>query len=487
MSIARLTARSSLWGLLSNLGQQVLNFLFFVYTARLLDPAAFGLMALAMVFVDAFGVLGRGGLVEATIQKEKLDDGLQNQVFWFLQLVGVAASLALYFGAFPLAAAFGHPELADAIRWLSPVCWLLNASAAPEARLQREFGHGAIARSTLWGVSLGGAVGVVAAVAGYGVLSLVLQKLASVLTQCALMWRAERWRPGAPTFASIHELRDLLRMGMQVTSANLVLMLNTKLMDLLVGLFLGPTMLGYLRTAWRCFELVLHVCVSPLSNVSLVTFSRVRDDHARLVAAYARMVEIAALSIFPIFFGLSAVAPLAMPLVFGPQWEPSAPLIQALSLIAIAGAPNPFFVPMMTATGHTRRLTTQGLIHVAASVLLTAAMSPFGVMAVAWAQVVRASVMTGVSLWMMRESVGVSYATTWNAMRPALLAAGAMGVVVAWLLQSNALAPLSNWPLLMTLIASGGVIYATTLLLGFPREVAQRWREAREMLRSRAA
>jgi hypothetical protein len=121
------------------------------------------------------------------------------------------------------------------------------------------------------------------------------------------------------------------------------------------------------------------------------------------------------------------------------------------------------------------------------SILLTATMSPLGVMAVAWAQVVRATAMTGVSLWMMRESVGISYETTWRAMRPALLAAGAMGIAVAWFLQSNALAPLTGWPLLTALIALGGVIYAAALLLGFPREVAQRWHEAREMLRSRAA
>lgn len=487
MSVARLTARSSLWNLASNLGQQILNFLFFVYTARLLEPSAFGLMALALVFVDTFAVLGRGGLVEASVQRERVSDELQNQVFWFLQLVGLSACLVLYFGAFGLANAFGHPELSDALRWLSPVCLLLNASAVPEARLQREFGHDVIARSTLWGVTTGGVIGVLAAFLGYGVLALVFQKLASVVVQCALMWRKESWRPGLPTFTAARELRQLLRTGLEVTSANLVLMLNSKLMDLLVGLFLGPTMLGYLRTAWRCFELVLHVCVNPLANVSLVTFSRVRDDHGRLVSAYARMVEIAAITIFPVFFGLSAIAPLAIPLVFGEQWAPSAPLVQALSLIAIAGTPNPFFVPMMTATSNTRRLTVQSMIHVVISILLTATMSPLGVMAVAWAQVVRATAMTGVSLWMMRESVGISYETTWRAMRPALLAAGAMGLAVAWFLQSNALAPLTGWPLLTALIALGGIIYAAALLLGFPREVAQRWREAREMLRSRTA
>ncbi len=158
-----------------------------------------------------------------------------------------------------------------------------------------------------------------------------------------------------------------------------------------------------------------------------------------------------------------------------------------MSLIAIAGAPNPFFVPMMTATGNAQRLTTQGLIHVVMSVLLTAAMSPFGVMAVALAQVARALIMTGVSLWMMRQSAGVPYSTTWEAMRPALLAAGVMGLTVAWLLGSRAFAPLTGWPLLSALVLTGAVVYATALMLGFRREVKQRWREAREMLAGRAA
>jgi len=483
MSVARLTFRSGVWNLAANVGQQALNFLFFVYTARLLDPTAFGLMALAMVLVDSFTVVGRFGLVEATIQRADMPDALQNRVFWLLQAVGLAATFALWFGAGPLADAFSHPEMAQPLRWLAPVCWLLNSSAVPEARLQRAFGHGAMARSTLWGVTAGGAVGVAFAVAGFGVFSLVAQKFVSVAVQCVLMWSKERWRPSLPTLAPTTEIRQLVGIGFHVTSANLVLMLNTKLMDLLVGLFMGAATLGYLRTAWRCFEFVLHVCVGPLANVSLVTFSRVRSEPARLFVAYGRMLEIASLAIFPIFFGLAATAPLAMPLVFGDQWAPAAPLMQALSLIAVAGAPNPFFVPMMTATGNTSRLTTQGVIHIVLSLLLTAAMTPFGVMAVAIAQVARATLMTGVSLWMMRFSVDLPYAATWAAIRPGLISAGFMSIVVWSSLYWHIFAPLTGWLLLSTAVVAGVAAYGLGLVLGFRQELGELWNEARALLR----
>jgi hypothetical protein len=79
MNVARRAARSSLWSLASNLGQQALNFLFFVYTARLLDPSAFGLMALGMTLIDSCMVLCRGGLVEALIQKGVFDEDLEGE------------------------------------------------------------------------------------------------------------------------------------------------------------------------------------------------------------------------------------------------------------------------------------------------------------------------------------------------------------------------------------------------------------------------
>jgi O-antigen/teichoic acid export membrane protein len=173
------------------------------------------------------------------------------------------------------------------------------------------------------------------------------------------------------------------------------------------------------------------------------------------------------------------VAPLATPLVFGDQWRPSAPLIQALSLIAIAGAPYPFFVPLMTATGHTNRLAAQGGIHLVLCLLLTVAAAPFGLLAVAYGQVARASIMTILALWTMRETVGISFRMTEEAMRPALLSSVVMVTAMTWVAHSQALDRLTGWSLLIAWAALGAASYFATLLFVFFRTTVQGWIQLR--------
>jgi O-antigen/teichoic acid export membrane protein len=198
-----------------------------------------------------------------------------------------------------------------------------------------------------------------------------------------------------------------------------------------------------------------------------------------LGAAYRRMIEVAALGMFPVFFGLSAVAPLATPLIFGEQWAPSAPLLQALSLIAIASAPYPFFVPMMLATGHTSRLGLQGVIHLGICVLFTVFAAPFGVLMVAYGQVARSSVMTIIALRTMRETAQIPFSATWEAMRAALLASFVMAVVVCYALAVSVKDSAGGWLLLVSLIGVGALVYVSTLLLVFNRETVDVWRRFR--------
>ena len=270
MSLARKTLQGGFWNLVSNSGQQVVNFLFFIYLARLLDPAAFGLMALALVAVDVFGLLGRFGLVEASIQREEMPDDLQNRVFWLLAGIGALLAFFVLLVAAPMGALFGHADLVPVLSWLAPVCWLQNMAAVPEARLQKTFGFKILAKRNLWSVLLGGIVGVGMAYLGCGVYSLVGQKMTSVLVQNVILWGSEAWRPSTPIFNLSADVKQLIQIGWHVTVSELILTLNTKLMDVLVGVFLGAATLGYLRMAWKCFEVARSIVRSFRSRMLLL-------------------------------------------------------------------------------------------------------------------------------------------------------------------------------------------------------------------------
>lgn len=479
MTLARQTMSGGLWSLLANGGQQALNFAFFVYLARLLDPAAFGLVALALVFVDIALPLGRLGLVEVMIRERELDDVFVNRIFWLLVAVGAGLALLIVVAAGPIAVVFGHPELTSVLLALAPVCLLQNLSAVPEARLQRVFGYKALTGRTLLGASIGGVIGLAAALAGFGVWALVLQKIATVLVQVVVLWWSGGWVPRAPTFRLAPELRHGLRMGLDIMASTLMNLLNTKLMDVLIGLFWGVAELGWFRTAWKVFEILIYCTVYPLANVAFVAFTRLRDDTDRLHGAYRRMTEVSALVFVPVLLGTSAIAGLLVPFVFGEKWAPSSEVLRVLGFMAFAAAVDPFFAPMITAAGRTRALVLQSLIQAGAGVLAVVVTAPMGLIAVAIGQVVRSTLVALVDLAILKKQVALPFLVTWNALRPAAIAGLIMWGGLALIEPTLAAAIPAPGLRLAAMIGLGAVVYVAVWLLVFRRALVSLVAEVR--------
>lgn len=483
MNLGRRTIAGSLWNLLANSGQQVINFAFFVYMARLLEPTAFGIMALGLVVIDFAVSAGRLGLVEICIREEELDEGLVNQIFWFLQAAGVALTVIVLLLAWPAGAAFTAPDLTAILLCLAPVCWLQNLSAIPEARLQRAFGYRALAMRTLAGSLVGGGVGVAAALLGWGVFALAFQKITTVVVQNLVLWTSDPWRPSLPGRIYSAELTRAVRMGAHIAVSGVMQMLNTKLMDLMVAIFLGAAALGQLRTAWKIFEVLLYCTIQPLSTVSLVAFTRLNGDRVRLFDGYFRMTEVSALALAPLLLGASAVATLMVPLVFGERWEPAIPILQILGFMALAGAVDPFFAPMMTVTGHTEALVRQGAVQTVAAVALTMCTAPFGLAAVAIGQVVRSFAVAIVGLVMMKRSIGLPFATSRRAVWPAFAAAVPMWVAVMLAAPRIPVGPAGSWWQLALAVALGATVYGGVLALFFRGEIGELLLRVRSLVR----
>ena len=103
-----------------------------------------------------------------------------------------------------------------------------------------------------------------------------------------------------------------------------------------------------------------------LLRVAFPVLSRSRDlDEVRRIRA--RIIRVHAAALFPLLFGLIALAPVFVPLVYGDAWEPAVPLTQVLAvsgLVSVLGT-GP---ALLLATGHPRALFRYNLAALAAYV-----------------------------------------------------------------------------------------------------------------------
>src|SRR5215217_2993590 len=108
-------ARGVFWTAMGNWGNQLAAFLVFVVLSRLLEPDAFGLVALASVFVGLIQVVANQGLVDALVQRRNLEEEHLDSAFWLsivfaLVLTGFAVAVA-----YPLASGLGESRLGPII------------------------------------------------------------------------------------------------------------------------------------------------------------------------------------------------------------------------------------------------------------------------------------------------------------------------------------------------------------------------------------
>lgn len=466
MALKQQVFLGSVWSLAGTAGQQTVGFILFVMLARLLSPADFGVIAIATVVIDLLVLIGCLGQVQALVQRAHLDDRAASTSFWMLQVFGLLMTAAVYFTAPYVAAVFDTPVLVSVLRLLAPICLLQTLSAVPEAWLRRSFGFKWLAARTVAASIVGGVVSVGMALYGLGIYAMVGQKLVIAFVLLLMVWWNSPWRPKLEW--STADALSLARVGGDLSLVGFLQIANVRIIDVAVGFVFGPHVLGQLRIAWKLFDFVMAVAVQPIVNVSLSALSRLQNNGAALASATIRLMSVSGTALYPVFFGIAVVAPDVVPALFGDKWDDAILFIQILSPISVAATVNYFLGSTLTAAGRTRWILWQALGQIVLAVALTVASAPFGVVPVLVANVLRASIIALVNIWLLQLAIGAAPAALARALAPPLAAAV---VMTALLVAARPLfVGLFDVAIMRAVVtaAIGAALYVSVLWFGFP-------------------
>ena len=464
-ALARAAGRSALWSFAQNSGKHILAFTVFILLARLLDPQAYGLMALATALIALATVFVEQGFGEALVQREHVDDAHFCTAFWMNLGAGAALAASGWLAADAAAALLRQPEAAGLIRWLSPLVLILALGSVHQAILQREMDFKALAVRTLVSISVGGATGVGLAFAGWGVWSLVGQQLAGGLTGLALLWASCSWRPRL-TF-SIARFGELWRFGRHVVGVRLVDFVNRKSDDLIVGYFLGPAALGIYNLGYQMLVVMEQFLCKGFDALALSAFSRLQGNRELLRKALFTAVELSALLAFPMFLGAIATAPELVAALLGERWAPSSRIIQILACVGMIHAVFHYNHAVFKACGRPALSLKLGLIEAIFNTAAFLVAVRWGVEAVAAAYAVRAYLLAPLALSAVRGLIPFETTDYLRRLAIPLLASVAMMATVVTVKWSVAVYFEAAVPVLL-LVALGVAAYAAWLRILSP-------------------
>ncbi len=316
--------------------------------AAILLPEAFGVMALAMLWVSFAQMLLHEGPSLAVIQRAELTDRHLDAAFW-INLATAAVIAGVFAAAAPLWAAAVHlPELAPVCWALAPVIVLHALQVVPDALLRRQLAMRRLVSRVLLATVVAGACGVAAALAGLGVWALVINHVTYSTVAVVLLWTATGWRPRrGPVRAAA---RDLRRFSLLSVSEFLSGFVAQRADALLAGLFFSPVAIGLYRFCLRITEMAGDLAVYGVRQITVPHLSRMQHDPATFARHLAQLVHAGVVLAFPALGVLAAVAPPLLALL-GPEWTEATGALRLLCVLGAVAVVGNLLLPAMQAAG----------------------------------------------------------------------------------------------------------------------------------------
>lgn len=468
MSIRKKTIAGAKWTLLQNLGSQVFSLAVFLVLVRLLEPAEFGLFALAYVYASLITLIVNSGFESALIQREQLEPEHLHTAFWVN--IGLAIGLAVLTlaGAPWIAKVFGTAELGPIISLMS-VAFVINSPVAVQrALLRRELNFKTLSTRILIANFLANAAAVGFALAGFGVWSLVGREIVSGLLLILLLWTATRWRPRF--MFSMRHFREIYAFGMHVMGNNLFRFFIQRSDNFLIGVFLGTTALGFYSVAYRILDLMIQVTTKTIVSVAMPSLSRLQADQTRFASGVGQINIVVVQASVPIFLGIAVLAPDIIPLLFGEKWIASVPVMQVLAITGISQSVGHLLSTAIVALGRPGlQLALRGVEGLAVVSAFFIAVT-HGIEAVAIALTIVNVLM--VPVWyiaLQRLLVSARLQVGGDLLRVAIC--GVTMALAVFNLREYALLAWNPWLALATLAAAGAAVYLAMTAFLLPGSV----------------
>jgi O-antigen/teichoic acid export membrane protein len=377
------TAAGVRWISLARVATELLLVGSMVVLARLIPPAEFGLFAL-VVIVQELSTTPIEGVGSALVQRkevhrEHLQGGLVLSLLIGAGLTILTVALALLVVE-PVYGAKAEGLILLATPWFA----LCAVYALPVAVLRRALDFRRLSLLDLSLASVRSIVSIALAVwFGLDAAALVLGGLAGMVVTLGLaLWFAPvplpRWRRRA--------VRDILPYGGPATVA---VMFWTGFRNgdyAIVGARLGAAQAGFY---WRGFQLGVEYqrkIATVMTQVAFPVLSRTAGVE-ELFALRRRMVRLLTVALFPLLALLVVVAPVVVPWLFGPAWEPAVLPTQILAGAGAATVVIDAIGSALMAAGRARALLGYGIAHCLVYVVAIVFASGHGLAAVSAAAV----------------------------------------------------------------------------------------------------
>ena len=431
--------------------------------ARLLTPAEIGLFSVSVVLIGIGNTMRDFGVVDYIVQEKELTDARLRAATLMTTLTAWLVALAVYLIA-PWAAEYYRQEgVGDVLRILAVTFVLLPFSSVSMAYMRRQMQFATIAKIRVATGVTQASLSVALAYLDYSYFSMAWGALAGACMNFLLVQLA---RPKeVPLLPHPGELRRVFSFGSFSSMDVLVRDFDKGAPEMILGRLSGMEAVAFFGRAAGLVDMFNRFMVEAIAQVALPHFSAHVRAGKDIGPSYLRAIRYLTGVAWPFFAMLGISAWVLVPVLYGPQWEASIPILEILCVGEILLTPFYLQNRLFVATGRVRLELLRSSLAVSAKVAPLILLAPYGLVAVAIGYLGSYLIAAGVALWMLQKHFGIGLEALVVAMRQSfmvLLLAGGSTFLTAWWCKAQGMGDLPTLALLSLVMLSAWLssIYA---------------------------
>ena len=462
--VQRQMARGAVWMVLFKLLERSIGLISTLILARVLVPADFGIVAMAMTFIAMAELLTAFGFDIALIQNRDASEDDYNSAWTGNLLLGLAIMLAMLAAAVPISEFYREPELVSVVALLALGPAISGAENIGVVAFRKEL---SFRREFVFQLSrklIGFCVVVPLAFLLQNHWALVAGTLASKLAATVISYLMHPFRPRL----SLKRIGKLFHFSKWILLHNVVAFARERSSDFFVGRMFGAATLGTYSISYELANLPTTELGAPINRALLPGFAKM-ESGADVASAYGNAIGLLAWLALPVAAGLFAVAPHFVPAILGTKWLDAVPLMRALALNGVVLMLQASMCAVLVARGHPARVAAANVIYLVVLLPMLGVFAlQFGIVGVAYAALLSGIVCTPMYLWQIQRSIQIPPSVFLRAVwRPALASLG-MVTVVVWALPAYtvamSLAQTAGWLLAGIAVGTGAYLLLASVL-----------------------
>lgn len=318
------------WGTVSVVTVTLFQLVFMAVMARLLNPAHFGLVAVANVSLRFFSYFAQMGIAPAIIQKPILEDGDIRAALALSLGISTLFFLLAFCCAIPLESYFEMPGL-RAVTQVLGLNFIISGFSSISLGLMRRNGNfRAIAIIEIISYVTGyGVVGLTAANAGAGVWALVAAFMSQITICAMLSYAVVRYPLGLNHSAA--QRSHFLQYGGRYSVIGFIEFLSSNIDALLVGKLFGAAPAGFYSRAVVLVNLPVQQPANVLTSVLFPIMSSVSNQHDKQSVSLQLSALLVGSYAFAVGVGIYVAAPDIVKVLLGNKWLDTIPVLRVLA------------------------------------------------------------------------------------------------------------------------------------------------------------